>query len=92
MSSFYTNVFQYGNKIHIRGYDKGIRIKKAIEYQPYLFLANKNGDYKTLDGRSASKKDFKTIKEAKDFIEKYKEINNLEIYGLNQFEIGRAHV
>ena len=85
MSSFYTNVFQYGNKIYIRGYDKGIRFKKAIEYKPYLFFINQNGNYKTLDGRTVSKREFSSIKEAKEFIEGFKDVKNLDIYGLNQF-------
>lgn len=85
MSSFYTNVFQYGNKIYIRGYDKGIRIKKTVDYSPYLFLINPNGEYKTLDGLNATKKQFKSIKNAKEYIEVHKDIANMDIYGLNQF-------
>lgn len=85
MSSFYTNVFQYGNRIFIRGYDKGIRIKKTVEYKPYLFFLNENGNYKTLDGRNVSKREFASIKEAKEFIESFKDVKSLDIYGLNQF-------
>lgn len=85
MSTFYTNVFQYGNKIFIRGFDKGIRVKKSVHYKPYLFLPDKNGNYKTLQGTNVSKMDFDDIKDAKKFIEDYKEVKNFNIYGLTHF-------
>jgi DNA polymerase elongation subunit (family B) len=85
LSSFYTSVLQYGNKIYVRGYDKGVRIKKAVPYQPYLFLPNKDGDFKTLDGSPVSKKHFETIKDAKTFLERFQEVKNFSVYGLNHF-------
>ena len=85
MSSFYTNVFQYGNKIFLRGYDKGIRIKQEIKYKPYMFFIKKEGEFKTLDGQNVAKKQFETIKDAKEFIEKFKEVKSFDVYGLNQF-------
>ena len=83
---FYTNVFTRGDRVYVRGFDKGLRFKECIPYKPYLFVPSKNqSKYKTLDGRSVSKIDFNSIKDAKEFIEKYKEVSNMEIYGLNLF-------
>ena len=83
--SFYTNVFQYGNKIYVRGYDKGLNFKEVVDYKPYLFLSKPNGRYKTLDGRPVDKMEFASCRDARDFIEKYKEVNNFEVYGLTTF-------
>jgi len=85
MSRFYTNVFQYGNKIYVRGYDKGLKFKEIIDYKPYLFLLKQNGPFKTLDGRSVDKIEFDSIRDARDFNEKYKDINNFEVFGLTTF-------
>jgi DNA polymerase elongation subunit (family B) len=82
MASFYTNVFQRGNNIYIRGYDKGIRYTDKIPYHPYLFIPKSNGKYKTLDNKPVEKLEFDSIYEAKDFIERYKDVSNMDIYGL----------
>ena len=49
---FYTSVFARGDKVYMRGFDKGMRIKDVVNYKPYLFIAKQNGKYKTLDGKS----------------------------------------
>ena len=85
MSRFYTNIFQTGNKIYVRGYDKGLKFKEVVDYKPYLFILSQKGKYKTIDGRSAEKIEFDDIRDARDFVEKYKEVSNFEIFGLTSF-------
>ena len=84
---FYTNVYMRGDKIYMRGFDKGIRIKDIIQYKPYLFLSSKkaNTGFKTLDGKSVEKMSFDSISEARDFISTYSDMSNMEIYGLTTF-------
>ncbi len=88
--SFYTNVFQRGNKVYYRGYDNdNRRVAEAVEYKPYLFIPHRrdtNTRYRTLNGRPVERIDFDSIRDAKDFIEKYKEVDNFEIYGLTNFQ------
>ena len=58
MSKFYTNIFKFGSEVHVRGYDKGQRVKFTVPYSPYLFLPKKGGEYHTLDGQECVKKSF----------------------------------
>jgi DNA polymerase elongation subunit (family B) len=80
--AFYTNIFQRGNYIYVRGYDKSLRYTDKISYHPYLFIPKSNGKYKTLDDKPVEKLEFDSIYEAKDFIERYKDVSNMDIYGL----------
>ena len=82
---FYTNVHMRGDKIYVRGFDMGLRFKDIIAYQPYLFINKPNGKYKTLEGKSVDKLKFDSVRDARDFIEKYEEVSNFDIYGLTTF-------
>ena len=82
---FYTHAQQRGDKIYVRGYDNGKRIAKVVSYKPYLFLPKQDGFYRTLDGKSVDKLSFDSIGDAKDFLEKYDGVANMDIYGLTAF-------
>ena len=82
---FYTNVFQRGNRMYVRGFDKGLRYTDIVNYKPYLFIAKQNGKYKTLDGKPVEKLEFDSIADARDFIGRYDQVSNMEIYGLTTF-------
>ena len=85
MTYFYTNAWLRGDKIYVRGYNKGIKFKEVIEYKPYMFLLNKAGTHQTLDGRKAAKMQFESIRDAKEFVERYSEVSNMDVYGFNNF-------
>ena len=82
---FYTNVFQRGNRMYVRGFDKGLRYTDVVNYKPYLFITKNGGKYKTLDGKPVEKLEFDSITEARDFINRYDQVSNMEIYGLTTF-------
>ena len=74
------------NYIYLRGYDMGLPIREKIEYKPYLFVnTNKDSRYKTLEGLNADKVEFPTVTEAKNFLEMYKDVSGMKIYGLTNF-------
>ena len=83
---FYTHVYMRSDKIYLRGYDKGLRIKETINYNPYLFIAKQNGKYKTLDGKPVEKIMFDSIRDAREFVSRYEEVSNVDIYGLTNFQ------
>ena len=79
---FYTNVLVYGNSMYVRGYEDGKRFEYRDNYRPYLFVKTKNkSQYKTLDGKYADKVDFESVKESKEFLDKYTNVDGFEIYG-----------
>lgn len=84
MAEFYTCVNKLGNYILYRGYDteKRTHVSRKVKFSPTLFLkSNTETGYKTLDGLDMSPQKFDTIKECKDFIDKYSEVDNFDIYG-----------
>jgi DNA polymerase elongation subunit (family B) len=70
-----------------RGIDNGRRVKKKIPYSPVLFLpTNKNTEWCGLHGEKLEPKKFETIRDARDFIKKYDEVQNFKVYGNSSFE------
>jgi len=82
---FYTSVFQRGDKIYVRGFKNGKRSKFIENYHPYMFIQKQGGKYRTLDNKPVEKMQFDSISDAKDFIGRYEDVSNMEIYGLNAF-------
>jgi DNA polymerase elongation subunit (family B) len=87
----YTNVFQYGNKILVRGYDhNGKPYKQKVNFEPTFFInnskENNTSEWKTLEGRTVYPLKPGSIKECKEFIERYKDVEGFDVYGLNQYE------
>ena len=86
--SFYTNVVALGNNILFRGIsNEGKRFKDRIEYHPTLFIPTKEETkFRTLEGKPVGEIQPGNMKECREFIRKYKEINNFSIYGNDKFE------
>ncbi len=89
---YYTNVAVQGNNILFRGVKNGRRIKEKIEYSPTLYLrtgeksSTKENGFKTLFGENLEPKKFKTIRDARDFVERYEDVENFKIYGNDRYE------
>lgn len=79
---FYTNISRYGNNLLYRGYEDGRRVKRKIPFKPTLYLKGKGGSkFTALDGTNVDAIKLDSMREAKEFIEKYKEVENFKIYG-----------
>ena len=88
MSKFYTSVVKYGNKILFRYVNNGQSYKSRVDFQPTLYFPSKGNtptQFKSLDGKFLSDVKFGDMNEAKDFEEKYKDVQGFEIYGQTQF-------
>jgi|TARA_Y100000022_G_scaffold134508_2_gene116867 DNA polymerase elongation subunit (family B) len=82
---FYTNVVQYGNEILVRGIQAGQRFDDRLYYQPTLYHLYKDKTrYKSLDGKYLINKQFKSIKDAKEFIQRYEGHHGFA-YGMERF-------
>ena len=86
--SFYTNVQTIGNSILFRGVsENGKRFKDRIEYHPTLYIPTKEETkFRTLEGYPVGEIQPGTMKECREFIAKYKEVGNFDIYGNDKFE------
>jgi DNA polymerase elongation subunit (family B) len=85
--NFYTDVKQYGDRMMVRAIENGKRVKYEMPYEPYLFVKSRTGkgEYRSVYGDVAEKMKFATIKEAKEFSQKYSGVSGFEFYGMNQF-------
>ena len=87
MTKFYTNVTQLSGKICVRGYEDGQRFSKRIAYKPTLFVDRKDSEshWTTVDGNPVAPITFESVAAAREFVDKYKEVENFTIYGQTQF-------
>ena len=84
--SFYTNVNLIGNNLLYIGYEDGQRIQRKFKFSPTLYVvSNQITEYKTLDGRYAKPIRFDTVGQARDFKDKYKDVENFEVHGYDRF-------
>lgn len=88
MSAFYTNVQTYGSSILYRGVtSKGKKIRERVEYSPSLYIpASRESGFKSLDGEFLQQKLFGNIREARDYVKSYGEVNGFRIYGNQSYE------
>lgn len=87
MSRFYTNVVKYGNSLLLRYVNNGQAFKSKVPYRPTLFVpAKDDSDWHTLEGAPVSPTKFETIKEASEYVERYKDVEGFTFYGQTQFQ------
>ncbi|SVA13730.1 uncharacterized protein METZ01_LOCUS66584, partial [marine metagenome] len=83
--SFYTNALQWGNFLLLREVSNGQRVNKRIKYSPTLYsLVEEPTPYKTLNGDFVSPVKLPTMREAKEWVEQYKNQPDL-IFGNTQY-------
>ena len=84
---YYTNIAIQGNNILYRGVKNGKRVKEKIQYSPVLYLpSKKETEFKTLFNENLEARRFNTIKDARDFVKRYEEVENFPIYGNDRYE------
>ena len=85
--SFYTSVLRYGNSILYRGYDgKGQRVSRKDYFKPTLYVpSQKHTGWSGLDGTPVASLDFSSMKDARNYIETYKDVSGYKIYGATNF-------
>ena len=87
MTEFYTNVLQYGQSLYIRGFDSdGQRLQRRVPYQPYHFVSsNVETGYTDIHGNPVQRKDFDSIRDARDFLKRYEEVEGFNVFGLDRY-------
>ena len=83
--SFYTNVQLVGDDLLYLGYEEGPgglleRIQRQVKFSPTLFVTtDKKTKHRTLDGRYAKPVRFESVREARQFIERYRDVDGLRL-------------
>jgi len=83
---FYTNVQMVGDNFLVRGYEDGKHFATREKFYPTLFVdTKKKSKYKTLTGDSVEAIEPGTVRESREFIKRYSEVENFNIYGNERF-------
>ena len=85
--SFYTNVQVYGSKILYRGVDNGRRVRLRPDYYPTLFVPSpKPTKFTTVTGEHVSEMKPGTIRDCRDFVKQYDDVQGFKVYGNQKYE------
>ena len=81
--SFYTSVVRYGNSMLYRGYDnRGERVIRKEHFNPEFFVpSKKDTGWHGLDGYPVGSVSFDSMREAKFWLEQYKDVQSFKVYG-----------
>jgi DNA polymerase elongation subunit (family B) len=87
LADFYTNVSVSGKYILLRGVENDKRVRRKVEFRPTFFLSSQEkSEYTTLAGEYVKPIEPGTIPECREFLERYKSVDNFPVYGNNRFE------
>ena len=79
---FYTSVHALGDKVFIRGYDKGRQYQRKVDFYPTLYVTSKkDSSWKTLDGVYVDEIKPGSIKETREFVKQYEDVHGFDVYG-----------
>lgn len=83
MQGYYTNVCRFGNQILYMGYDeKGRRVKYKEDFYPTLFTTTKTeSQWSDIYGNPVEPIQPGTMRDCKEFIEKYEGVAGFKVYG-----------
>jgi len=83
---FYTNVQMVGDNFLVRGYEDGKHFATREKFYPTLFVDSKRKTkYKTLDGLPVEPIEPGTVRDCREFIKKYNDVENFNVYGNERF-------
>ena len=75
-----------GDNFLVRGYEDGKHFMTREKFYPTLFVPSKRKTkYKTLEGEYVESVDPGTVRDCRDFIKKYNEVENFKIYGNDRY-------
>ena len=86
---FYTYIQTLGNKVLVQGIntETGNDFIRRDEFNPTMFIEGKKGEtkFRTLDDKPVHKVSPGNIKETRDFIKQYEDIDGFNIYGNDNY-------
>ena len=89
---FYTNFCQIGPNLAVRYVENGIRKQDKFKINPRLFVKiDSNSDWKSLNEESVKQIYFDSTYDAREFTQKYKNAEGIEILGNTNFKYPEIH-
>jgi len=86
LMDFYTSVDIRGGNILYRGWRNGQRQHIRVPFSPTLYIpAKEMGEFTTVNGKPVQPIQFDTIGEAREFIDRFKDVSNYDVYGNTNF-------
>jgi len=83
---FYTNVQMVGDHFLVRGYEDGKHFMIREKFNPTLFVpSNKKTKYQTLNGENVESVQPGSVRECREFVKKYENVENFKIFGNTQY-------
>jgi DNA polymerase elongation subunit (family B) len=83
---WYTNVQLIGNHFLVRAYEDGKHIEFREEFNPTLFVkSKKESKYRTLSGEVVDAVQPGTVRDCREFLKKYENVDGFEIYGNERY-------
>lgn len=82
MSKFYTNVMTQGNEVLLRGVENGVPFNSKVDFFPTLYVnSKKETKFMTLFDEYVDEIKPGTIRESREFIERYTDVQGFKVYG-----------
>ena len=83
---FYTNVYQIGNSILVRGYENGKSFSDREEFRPTFYVpTKKRSKWRTLDGQKVEPVQPGTIRDCREFLDKYSTVQGFYVHGYERY-------
>jgi hypothetical protein len=83
---FYSNVQLVGDQFLVRGYENGKHFMTREKFSPTLFVpSKKQTKYQTLNGEYVESIQPGSVRDCRDFIKKYENVDGFKIYGNDRY-------
>jgi DNA polymerase elongation subunit (family B) len=84
-------VARHWDDILVRGYEDGRRFERRVKYRPYLFIATDRkisevAAYLTVDGRLTERRDFDSIRDAREFLKRHEGVHGIDLFGMTDWQ------
>lgn len=80
----YTNVYQRGNNLYVRGTEDGRRFSRKVDFRPTIWTEGRVKDatdkWQTLDGRTVFAIQPGSIYDVKEYLEQYSGVHGMNLY------------
>lgn len=85
MSNFYTAFGFLYDQVYVSGYENGEKFNRRVKFEPYLFLPDDEGEFKTVNGAPLKRRNFNSIGDARAFMKRFENAGHHDIYGMTNY-------